>query len=363
MHSAADEKRKDGQGTASHGPRPDGSRQDGLRAEGARPGGAQADGGRRLTANEPSREQARDQSREQRGEPRSEGRDDRRRRLPPVRLRFTKMHGIGNDVMVLDLVTQRAQLTPEIVRTWGDRHTGIGFDQLMVLEPPNSPDCDFVVRIFNTDGSSAMHCGNGVRCVGRFIAQEKLSPKRRLTLELPRGRIEVRLLGDDAVEVDMGQPFLALADIPFDERHARRIDTHRFELDTCHGPVTVLPVSVGNPHAVIFVDAVQHAHVAEIGAEVERHPAFPERVNVGFCEVVDRGFMRLRVFERGVGETRACGSGACAAAIAARLVDAMDEHMKVSLPGGRLRIAWPGIGHVVRMTGPTALVYEGQLEL
>ena len=161
----------------------------------------------------------------------------------------------------------------------------------------------------------------------------------------------------------MGQPFLALPDIPFDERHARRIDTHRFELDTCHGPVTVLPVSVGNPHAVIFVDAVQHAHVAEIGAEVERHPAFPERVNVGFCEVVDRGFMRLRVFERGVGETRACGSGACAAAIAARLVDAMDEHMKVSLPGGRLRIAWPGIGHVVRMTGPTALVYEGQLEL
>ena len=358
MYSAADEKRKDAQGVAGNGARPDG-----VRADAARPSGAQAEGGRRPMANESPREQPAGQGREQRGEPRNDGRDDRRRKLPPVRLRFSKMHGIGNDVMVLDLVTQRAQLTPEIVRTWGDRHTGIGFDQLMVLEPPNSPDCDFVVRIYNTDGSTAMHCGNGVRCVGRFIALERLSPKRRLVLELPRGRIEVRLLGDDTVEVDMGQPFLALPEIPFDERHARRIDAHRFELDTRHGPVTVLPVSVGNPHAVIFVDAVQQARVAEIGAEVERHPAFPERVNVGFCEVVDRGFMRLRVFERGVGETRACGSGACAAAIAARLVDAMDEHMKVSLPGGRLRIAWPGAGHVVRMTGPTALVYEGQLEL
>lgn len=286
-----------------------------------------------------------------------------RRKLPPQRLRFAKMHGIGNDVMVLDLVTQRAQLTPEQVRAWGDRHTGIGFDQLMVLEPPHSPDCDFVVRIYNRDGSTAMHCGNGVRCVGRFIADERLSPKRRITLELPRGRIEVRLLADDAVEVDMGEPVSDLAAIPFDARHATRIDAHRFELTTSLGPVVVVPVSVGNPHAVLFVNDIATANVAALGAELERHAAFPERANIGFCEVVDRGFMRLRVFERGVGETRACGSGACAAVVAARLTEQMDEHIKVSLPGGRLRIVWPGPGQVVRMTGPTALVYEGQLEL
>ena len=273
------------------------------------------------------------------------------------------MHGLGNDVMVLDLVSQRAQLTPDLVRAWGDRRTGIGFDQLMVLEPPNSPDCDFVLRIYNADGSSADHCGNGARCVGRFIELERLSPKRRFVLELPRGRIEVRLINDDAVEVDMGQPNLSAQDIPFDIRHACAVDDHRYSIATRLGTLTLLPVSVGNPHGVLFVDSVQQADVAGLGAEVQRHPAFPAGVNVGFCEIVDRGFMRLRVFERGVGETQACGSGACAAAIAARLTGATDEQVKVSLPGGRLRIVWPGLGDVVRMTGPAALVYEGQLEL
>ena len=281
----------------------------------------------------------------------------------PQKLYFAKMHGLGNDVMVLDLVTQRAQLTPELVRGWGDRRTGIGFDQLMVLEPPNSPDCDFVLRIFNTDGSSANHCGNGARCVGRFIEHERLSPKRRFVLELPRGRIEVRLVNDDAIEVDMGQPELLPANIPFDPIHAKEIDAHRYSIDTALGTLTLVPVSMGNPHGVLFVDSVLRTDVAGLGAQVQRHPAFPDGVNVGFCEVVDRGFMRLRVFERGVGETQACGSGACAAVVAARLVGATDEHVKVSLPGGRLRIVWPGPGDVVRMTGPAAFVYEGQLEL
>ena len=281
----------------------------------------------------------------------------------PQRLYFAKMHGLGNDVMVLDLVTQRAQLTPELVRAWGDRRTGIGFDQLMVLDPPNSPECDFVLRIYNTDGSSANHCGNGVRCVGRFIEHERLSPKRRFVLELPRGRIEVRLVSDDAIEVDMGQPVLTPHDIPFDLRHAQGVDTHRYSIATALGALTLVPVSMGNPHGVLFVDSVQRTDVAGLGAEVQRHPAFPDGVNVSFCEVVDRGFMRLRVFERGVGETRACGSGACASVVAARLIGVTDEQVKVSLPGGRLRIVWPGPGEVVRMTGPAALVYEGQLEL
>lgn len=296
----------------------------------------------------------------QSGERRAE--QGQRRAPPPQRLHFAKMHGLGNDVMVLDLITQRAQLTPELVRSWGDRHTGIGFDQLMVLEPPNDPTCDFAVRIFNTDGSSANHCGNGVRCVGRFIAQQKLSPKRRFTLELPRGQIDVRLLGDGQVEVDMGQPVLDAAAIPFDTRHARPLAPHCFVIDSSCGPLECVPVSVGNPHAVLFVPSVRDADVERIGAALQQHPAFPEQVNVGFCERVDRGYLRLRVFERGVGETRACGSGACAAAIAARLVDAVNERVDIGLPGGKLRITWSGPGAVVRMTGPAALVYEGHLD-
>ena len=316
------------------------------------------------------------------------------------RLHFTKMHGLGNDFMVVDLVTQRAQLTPELIRRWADRRTGIGFDSLLTLEPPHDPDTDFRYRFFNADGSEAEQCGNGARCIGRFVSDQRLSPKGRLVLDTNGGRIAVALAEDDTVEVDMGVPQLQPERIPFDTRYARHLDGVRYALQSSQGEVIVVPVSLGNPHAVIFVDDVQRAPVATLGAELERHPAFPARVNVGFCEVVDGGFARLRVFERGIGETRACGSGACAAVVAGQLIGRLAGHIdghvdchvggqlnegrattgtgtpsaglsmsqqncsvKVSLPGGKLRITWPGPGTNITMTGPACSVFEGQLEL
>ena len=285
-----------------------------------------------------------------------------RSRSPGVRLRFTKMHGLGNDFMVIDLVTQRAQLTPEQIRAWADRRTGIGFDQLLTLEPPTHPESDFRYRIFNADGAEVEQCGNGARCVGRFISAQQLSPKPTLTLETNGGRIHVALGDGDTVEVNMGVPELTPERIPFDVAHARRLDEVRYALQTSQGEVIVVPVSIGNPHAVIFVADLQYAPVLALGAELEVHPAFPARVNVGFCEVIDAGFARLRVFERGVGETRACGTGACAAVVAGQLVRRLDTQVKLALTGGKLRIAWPGPGNPISMTGPASSVYEGQLD-
>ena len=279
-----------------------------------------------------------------------------------ARLRFTKMHGLGNDFMVIDLVTQRAQLNPEQIRAWADRRTGIGFDQLLLLEPPTHPDSDFRYRIFNADGTEVEQCGNGVRCVGRFISDQQLSPKAVLTLETSSGCVQVSLGDDDAVRVNMGVPDLSLARIPFAAAHARQVDAVRYALQTSQGEVIVVPVSIGNPHAVLFVDDAQRAPVTSLGEELQMHPAFPARVNVGFCEVVDEGFARLRVFERGVGETRACGTGACAAAVAGQLTGQLGTQVKLSLSGGKLRIAWPGRDHPISMTGPASSVYEGQLD-
>jgi diaminopimelate epimerase len=283
-----------------------------------------------------------------------------------VNLQFAKMHGLGNDFMVLDLISQPYQPKPEQIQAWSDRHTGIGFDQLLIVAPPENPDVDFRYRIFNADGTEAEQCGNGARCVAKLVADKGLCVRPSIRFQTSNGLIETHLLGNDQVEVDMGPPGLTPGAIPCDPAKAESEDSigdaRRFTLADDAGEQHQLTVaSMGNPHGVILVDDITSARVDEIGARLTDHPFFPERANIGFCQAVDRGFIRLRVFERGVGETRACGTGACAAAVTSRMAGLVDEKVKVSLPGGKVRIRWQGPEHAVKMTGPATLVYEGQI--
>jgi len=261
-------------------------------------------------------------------------------------------------------VSQHAEFTAERVRCLSDRHTGIGFDQLLLVEPPHDPDADFRYRIFNADGTEAEQCGNGARCFARFVRDNGLSPKPTLTLETNTGFITTRLCSEGDVEVDMGVPRLAPAEIPFvvDPSHTEA-GGPTYPLDIDGSVVDVTPVSIGNPHAVLFVASVFDAPVATLGPAIGTHPRFPEGVNVGFCQVIDPGFARLRVFERGVGETRACGTGACAAAVAGQITGRLGKRCKISLPGGKLKLHWNGPGERLRMIGPAAQVFEGQIEL
>lgn len=272
-------------------------------------------------------------------------------------LRFTKMHGLGNDFMVLELITQSAMLTPEQVRAWADRKVGIGFDQLLVIEPTTATGCDFAYRIYNSDGSEVEHCGNGARCVPRFLFDHQLTDKRELTFEMAKGSIRTHLEDDGLVTVDMGPPEFNPSDIPFvaDARaltYALEVDGKTYEINA---------ISMGNPHAVQVVDDVDTAPVQTLGPSIERHPRFPARVNAGFMQVLGRDAIRLRVFERGAGETLACGTGACAAVVAGRLRGLLDAQVTVHTRGGPLRIEWQGEGHSVWMSGPATTVYEGQL--
>ena len=285
-----------------------------------------------------------------------------------MKVRFAKMHGLGNDFMVLDLVSQTFEPTPEQIRAWADRHTGIGFDQLLIVAPPEDPDVDFRYRIFNADGTEAEQCGNGARCVAKLVADNGMCVTPDIRFETSNGRIAATLLEHDLVEVDMGVPGLAPAEIPCLPAEAAAVrdqgDASLFTLTDEAGEQHELAVaSMGNPHGVLQVADIASARVDELGERLTRHPFFPERANIGFCQVVDRGFIRLRVFERGVGETRACGTGACAALVASRLQGLVDERVKVSLPGGKVRIRWQGPGTAVKMTGPAMLVYEGQIEV
>ena len=274
-------------------------------------------------------------------------------------LRFTKMHGLGNDFMVLDLVSQHAHIQPKHAKQWGDRHTGIGFDQLLIVEAPNNPEVDFRYRIFNADGSEVEQCGNGARCFARFVLDKRLTAKKRIRVETKSGIIVLDIQQDGQVSVDMGPPRFIPADIPFiaDEQAL----SYPLEVD---GQVhAVAAVSMGNPHVVLRVDDVQAAPVHQLGPKIEHHPRFPQRVNAGFLQVLDRHRARLRVWERGAGETQACGTGACAAAVAAISQGWMDSPVSLELPGGRLHIEWAGPGKPVLMTGPAVRVYEGQVRL
>ncbi|MCQ4270372.1 diaminopimelate epimerase [Pseudomonas kuykendallii] len=274
-------------------------------------------------------------------------------------LRFTKMHGLGNDFMVLDLVSQHAHIQSKHARQWGDRHTGVGFDQLLIVEPPSNPDVDFRYRIFNADGTEVEQCGNGARCFARFVIDKRLTSKREIRVETKGGIIELTLRADGQISVDMGAPRLLPSEIPF-QAESQAL-SYRVEVDG--ESVELAAVSMGNPHAVLRVDDVQAAPVRTLGPKLEQHPRFPQRVNVGFLQVLDRKLARLRVWERGVGETQACGTGACAAAVAAIQQGWMDSPLHLDLTGGRLAIEWAGPGHPVIMTGPAVRVYEGQIRL
>ena len=272
-----------------------------------------------------------------------------------MRLEFTKMHGLGNDFMVVDLVSQRARLEPAMIRQLADRNFGIGFDQLLIVEAPDSPEVDFRYRIFNADGSEVQQCGNGARCFARFVRDRKLTRKDSLIVETAGGIIELKITQDGWVTVNMGVPRLEPAEIPF-VAEARALN---YEVDVNGQRIVIAAVSMGNPHAVLLVENVDTAPVHELGPLLEEHPRFPERVNVGFMQVLDRSHIRLRVFERGAGETLACGTGACAAVVAGILRGQLDGRVQVQLPGGDLDIRWAGAGQPVFMTGPSAKVFDG----
>lgn len=276
-----------------------------------------------------------------------------------MRLEFTKMHGLGNDFLMLDLVTQRVRLDEALIRRLSDRHFGVGFDQLLVVEPPHQPDVDFRYRIFNADGSEVAQCGNGARCFARFVRDRRLTRKDTLRVATASGIITLQIDSQGWVTVDMGPPRLEPSAIPFVADHAA-LD-YRIEVD---GELyQIAAVSMGNPHAVLRVDDVENAPVKTLGPRLESHPRFPERVNVGFMQVINRQEIKLRVYERGTGETLACGTGACAAAVAAMRWGLVDRDIKVHLPGGPLRIRWSHDNASVLMTGPTARVFDGTLRV
>ncbi|WP_101758486.1 diaminopimelate epimerase [Oceanicoccus sp. KOV_DT_Chl] len=272
-------------------------------------------------------------------------------------LRFTKMHGLGNDFIVLDLITQRFNLQASHIKQLADRHFGIGCDQLLVVELPTQPDVDFRYRIFNGDGNEVEQCGNGARCFAKFVRDKKLTGKNKIRVETNTGIIELSMTDDRQVRVNMGKPELSPALIPFDA--PARDNSYALEVDGQHYDIGA--VSMGNPHAVMVVDNVQTAAVATLGPAIESHPRFPQRVNAGFMQVLNRKEINLRVYERGAGETLACGSGACAAVVSGQLNGLLDQRVIVNLPGGALTIEWRGEGHPVMMTGPASTVFEGQI--
>jgi diaminopimelate epimerase len=275
-----------------------------------------------------------------------------------ARLRFTKMEGLGNDFMVVDAVRQHFAPAPERVRRLADRHHGVGFDQLLLVEAGRD-GADFRYRIFNADGSEVHQCGNGARCFARFVREQGLSEARRLVVETGSGRLTLELHDDDSVSVDLGVPRFEPDAVPFVAEADQPL--HVLEIDGL--PVQVAVLSLGNPHAVQFVDDLDAAPVGEQGPRVERHPRFPAGVNAGYARVVDATHLALRVWERGVGETRACGSGACAAMVAGRRLGWLAGEVTVSLAGGDLRVCWEGEGQSVVMRGPAATVFEGSIDL
>lgn len=278
-------------------------------------------------------------------------------------LRFSKMHGLGNDFMVVDAVRQDFSPENAPLAAWANRHTGIGFDQFLLVEKPQSADADFRYRIFNADGSEVEQCGNGARCFAVFVRQQGLSDKDVLRVETAKGLIVLKIMDDDTVLVDMGVPHLALSEIPFVAQNGADEtaiwQTVRLDEFT---EVSLSCVNMGNPHGVLLVDDVDVAPVAEWGSRLMPHPQFPERANIGFMQIVRRDAIRLRVYERGVGETLACGTGACAAVVAGIRAGLLDSNAPVSvaLRGGTLQIEWAQSGTVL-MRGAAQTVFEGKV--
>jgi len=269
------------------------------------------------------------------------------------------MHGLGNDFVVLDGIRQTVSLSPEQLCYLADRHFGVGCDQILLVEAAGQPGVDFRYRIFNADGSEVEQCGNGARCFVRFVHESGLTEKREICVETKSGIIAPRLEADGSVTVDMGEPRFLPAEIPF--LHDEDVVIH--SLDVADETLDISVVSMGNPHAVQVVDSVDHAPVAAHGPLIENHQRFPQRVNAGFMQVVDRHAIKLRVYERGTGETLACGTGACAAVVSGIRRGLLDSPVRVSTRGGDLSIVWGGLGRPVLMTGPAVTVFTGEIDL
>lgn len=273
-------------------------------------------------------------------------------------LKFTKMHGLGNDFMVIDGINQNINLKPEQIVKLAQRTTGIGFDQLLLIEPNSNKQIDFNYRIFNADGHEVGQCGNGARCLALFVKNQGLTHKNHLVIATKTTQMCLTVNDDDTVRVEMGVPKSNPLDIPFIAEQPA--DAYHLELS--HGvTVTIHTVSVGNPHAILIVPNIECAPIAQLGKEISCHPRFPAQTNVGFMQIVNPKHIKLRVYERGCGETRACGSGAVAAAAIGRLHHNMERQITVTLPGGPLLIEWPEFDKPITMTGPAVFVYEGTI--
>lgn len=274
-------------------------------------------------------------------------------------IKFTKMHGLGNDFVVIDAVRQHINLTTDAIKKLADRNLGIGCDQVLLIEPPSDKNIDFNYRIFNCDGSEVEQCGNGARCMGRYIADQQLSGKKTVLLQTKNRVMEVTTKTNNLVTANMGEPIFSPEAIPFvaekqETLYSIQIDAQTYEISA---------LSVGNPHAVIQVDDINHVAVDEIGPLIQADRHFPESVNVGFMQILDRQNIKLRVYERGVGETQACGSGACAAAVAAIQQNLVDTSVKLELLGGSLNVEWHGDNQPILMTGPAETVFHGKIKL
>jgi diaminopimelate epimerase len=281
-----------------------------------------------------------------------------------MRVHFTKMHGAGNDFVVLDGTRAPVELTPDQARHLGDRRFGVGADQILVVENSSTPGVDFRYRIFNNSGDEVEHCGNGARCFVRYVHEKGLSGKRRIRVETVNNLLELQLQDDGRVTVDMNRPLFELDRVPFDASGLEPQRVGQFELwPLADLGVEVAVLSMGNPHAVMRVDDVDSAPVAGIGPRVETHARFPRHVNAGFLQVLSRSEVKLRVHERGAGETLACGTGACAAVVAGIRLGWLDRSVEVHARGGDLRIEWPHDEASVLMTGPATTVFEGEIEL
>jgi len=276
-----------------------------------------------------------------------------------MNLSFSKMHGLGNDFVVIDAINQRISLDNEMARHLADRHRGIGCDQILIVEANRSPDSDFFYRIFNADGSEVAQCGNGARCFARYVRDKGLTDQDTIRVETISGFMTLQIESDDQITVNMGVPHFEPADIPLNRKS--RANSYKINIDG--QSIEFGAVSLGNPHAVIRVEDICTASVATLGPLLESHDDFPERANIGFVQVSDPSQLILRVYERGSGETEACGSGACAAMIIARQQGWVDDSVTVKLRGGILRISWKGEGEPVWMTGPATHVFDGEIKL
>ena len=274
-------------------------------------------------------------------------------------IKFTKMHGIGNDFVVIDAVRQHINLTTDAIRQIADRNKGIGCDQVLLIEPPSDKNIDFNYRIFNCDGTEVEQCGNGARCMGRYIADQQLSGKKSVLLKTKNRVMEVTTKNKDLVTANMGAPIFTPSDIPFNSDQQQQL----YPMEAGPHSVEIAVLSVGNPHAVIQVKDIDTAEVDNIGTLIQAHTLFPESVNVGFMQIMDRQTIKLRVYERGVGETQACGSGACAAAVAAIQQNLVDSQVNLELLGGSLTIEWHGDDEPIMMTGPAETVFHGKIKL